>query len=76
MVRPVLIGLMLVGSLTACSSSPDAPVNQTGPIRSMDSFFSGGRTDYPPPRHYRYDSDYPPPRQYDYDSYNYNAYHY
>jgi hypothetical protein len=50
------VGVLLMG----CSSSPYEPVNQTGPIRSMDSFFSGGRTDYanPPPGYYR---DQPPP---------------
>jgi hypothetical protein len=51
------IGLLLMG----CSSSPYAPVNQSGPIRSMDSFFSGGRTDYPPPGYYR---GAPPPYRY------------
>ena len=42
-----------------CSSSPYAPVNQTTPIRQMDSFFSGGRTDYQaPPPGYQYQREY------------------
>jgi hypothetical protein len=41
--------ILLAVSLAGCSSSPYNPVNQTTPIRQMDSIFSGGRTDYPPP---------------------------
>jgi hypothetical protein len=44
MIYKSLLCLALAGSVIACSSSPYEPVNQTGPIRSMDSFFSGGRT--------------------------------
>jgi len=45
--------------VAGCSSSPYAPANQATPIRQMDSFFSGGRTDYqPPPPGYGYQRDY------------------
>lgn len=66
MIRLILVGLALGASLVGCSSSPYEPVNQTGPVRSMDSFFSGGRTDYntPPPAYYR--SGPPPYRGYSY----------
>ena len=43
MVRTLVLmiaGLALPGlALTACSADPDAPVNQSFPIRQMDSFF-------------------------------------
>jgi len=60
MIRLSIAGLALGAFLMGCSSSPYAPANQSGPIRSMDSFFSGGRTDYstPPPAYHR---DEPPP---------------
>ena len=46
--------LLLSFCLVGCSSSPYEPINQSGPIRAMDSFFSGGRTDrYTPPAGYR-----------------------
>ena len=66
MIRLILAGLALGVSLVGCSSSPYEPVNQTGPVRSMDSFFSGGRTDYntPPPGYYRREP--PPYRGYSY----------
>ena len=37
--------LLFVLWLTACSSSPYEPINQSGPIRALDRFFSGGATD-------------------------------
>lgn len=37
--------LVLVGTLSACTSDPAAPANQTFPIRQMDRFFGG---DAPP----------------------------
>jgi hypothetical protein len=39
----VIIGL----SMTGCTSDPDAPVNQTFPIRQMDHFFG---SEAAPPR--------------------------
>jgi hypothetical protein len=44
MIYKSLLCVVLVGSVIGCSSSPYEPVNQTEPIRSMDDFFSGGRT--------------------------------
>jgi hypothetical protein len=45
-VAGLAVGLIVVG----CSSSPYEPINQSGPIRAMDRFFSGGATDaYTPP---------------------------
>ena len=40
---PLILGLTLFG----CSSSPDAPINQTFPIRQMDTFFNS--LSAPPP---------------------------
>ena len=41
---------LLVITLAACSASPYEPINQSGPIRAMDRFFSGGAIDaYTPP---------------------------
>jgi len=54
-----LILVLLAISIASCSSSPYAPANQTTPVRQMDSFFSGGRTDYQAsPPSYRYDRGY------------------
>jgi hypothetical protein len=52
MARKLLLCAMTVPLLAGCSSSPYAPINQTAPVRAMDSFFSNGRTDYerPAPR--------------------------
>jgi hypothetical protein len=47
-------GLCLGFTLTACSSSPYNPINQSGLIRAMDRWFSGGEIDrYTPPPAYR-----------------------
>jgi hypothetical protein len=47
-------GLCLGFTLTACSSSPYNPINQSGLIRAMDRWFSGGEIDrYTPPPGYR-----------------------
>jgi hypothetical protein len=55
MIYKSLICLVLVPTVIGCSSSPYEPVNQTEPIRSMDNFFSGGRTSgYPAPPDYSY----------------------
>ncbi|MFL5289122.1 MAG: hypothetical protein ACJ8AW_51270 [Rhodopila sp.] len=55
----VWVLILLPLGIAACSSSPYAPVNQATPVRQMDSFFSGGRTDYqPPPPGYRYEREY------------------
>jgi hypothetical protein len=46
-------GLCLGVTLTACSSNPYNPINQSGLIRAMDRWFSGGETDrYTPPLGY------------------------
>ncbi len=43
------VTLMIAGLvLTACTSDPNAPVNQTTPIRQMDHFFNS-MSDQPPP---------------------------
>lgn len=45
-VAGLAIGLAIAG----CSPSPYQPINQSGPIRAMDRFFSGGGIDaYTPP---------------------------
>ena len=51
--RSRVAGLALGLIAAGCSSSPYEPINQTGPIRAMDRFFSGGATDaYTPPAGY------------------------
>jgi hypothetical protein len=55
----VLILILAAVSIAGCSSSAYAPANQATPVRQMDSFFSGGRTDYQtPPPGYRYEREY------------------
>ena len=45
-VAGLAMGLVVGG----CSSDPYQPINQFGPIRAMDRFFSGGGIDaYTPP---------------------------
>jgi hypothetical protein len=45
-VAGLAVGLIVAG----CSPSPYEPINQSGPIRAMDRFFSGGAIDaYTPP---------------------------
>jgi hypothetical protein len=67
--------ILVPACVAACSSSPYNPVNQTTPVRQMDSFFSGGRTDYPPPQPGY--NDTPPPNygyQRGYDTGSYSRY--
>jgi hypothetical protein len=67
--------VVLAAAITGCSSSPYAPANQTTPIRQMDSFFSGGRTDYQtPPSGYRYGRGYNTGRYSNYDTGSYSNY--
>jgi hypothetical protein len=45
-----MTGLAAGLAVAGCSSSPYQPINQLGPIRAMDRFFSGGAIDaYTPP---------------------------
>ena len=53
---PILTGL----ALTCCSSSPDAPVNQTMPIRTMDNFLESLSPSPNPPRGYARQPGYAP----------------
>ena len=54
---PLILGLCLFG----CSSSPDAPINQTFPIRQMDAFFNSLPPRTPPsPPDYRHEPGYAP----------------
>lgn len=53
-------------AVAACTSDPDATINQTTPIRQMDRFFDrlSGR-EAPPPQYVPPPSQYvPPPREY------------
>jgi hypothetical protein len=50
MIRYRVAGLAVSLAVAGCSSSPYQPINQFGPIRAMDRFFSGGTIDaYTPP---------------------------
>jgi hypothetical protein len=46
-------------SLAACSADPNAPVNQTFPVRQMDRFFDS-LSPSPGPRDYTHDPGYAP----------------
>jgi hypothetical protein len=56
--------LLIVGlSLFACTSNPNAPVNQSFPIRQMDNFFDSLAASPAPPDYTRqpgYAPAYPP----------------
>jgi hypothetical protein len=57
---PKTLAFILAGlALAACSSDPQAPVNQTFPIRQMDSFFDSLAVP-PPPRDYTHQPGYAP----------------
>jgi hypothetical protein len=51
--------LILCWSLTACTSDPNAPVNQATPIRQMDRFFNS-MSGPPPPPDYEHQPGYAP----------------
>jgi hypothetical protein len=51
----LIVGLLMAG----CTSDPDAPVNQTFPIRQMDSFFNS-LSGPPPARDYTRQPGYAP----------------
>jgi hypothetical protein len=54
------LALMVAGlSLAACTSDPNAPVNQTYPIRQMDRFFDS-LSGPPPPPDYTSEPGYAP----------------
>jgi hypothetical protein len=55
--------LIACASLAGCTSDPSAPVNQTFPIRQMDSFFESLSAPPSPPdytHHAGYAPAYPP----------------
>lgn len=56
---------LLVAALAACTANPNAPINQTTPIRQMDRFFGGGpRPAPPPPPAVYHEQSVPPPPPY------------
>ncbi|MEA2740724.1 MAG: hypothetical protein QOH05_4031 [Acetobacteraceae bacterium] len=61
------LSLIIVGVLlTGCTSDPDAPINQTFPIRQMDRFFgsisgqSPPQPSLPPSQDYTHQPGYAP----------------
>jgi hypothetical protein len=58
-----LVALTIAGMLlSGCTSNPDAPVNQTPPIRQMDLFFNSlsAQPQPPPSRDYTHVPGYAP----------------
>ena len=52
------LALMIAGmALAGCTSDPNAPVNESFPIRQMDQFFE---SQFPPPADYTREPGYAP----------------
>lgn len=62
MKRPILLAVAIGLGLSACTADPDAPINQTTPIRQMDQFFGqpARRPAYARPPDYTHDPGYAP----------------
>ncbi|HEY1410548.1 MAG TPA: hypothetical protein VGF36_00325 [Rhodopila sp.] len=59
MALPRFVALTIAGLVLAgCTSNPNAPVNQTFPVRQMDQFF--GSRPPPPPPDYTHEPGYAP----------------
>ena len=60
----VAVALLVAGvTLIGCTSDPNAPVNQSFPVKQMDQFFDS-LSPPPPATGYRSSTPYPPNTQY------------
>jgi hypothetical protein len=50
---------LMIAALAGCTSDPNAPVNESFPIRQMDQFF-GSRSPPPAPAEYTREPGYAP----------------